>query len=135
MNKSTFFFLFLLVSRLSAQDAYHNALNAKLQTDYSLPALTQWVLPNTEATTWSGSVFYGATVTSITPGGQIFSTARQAVVPQGNNPWDAAHVYSNPNPIASGDKCLLVIWLRSQTPNAKLNIFAEETFKAILFNN
>ncbi|MBC7774168.1 MAG: endo-1,4-beta-xylanase [Phycisphaerae bacterium] len=115
----------MLVLRLSAQDAYHNALNTQLQTNYGLPAVTQWVLPNTETATLNGAANYGSTVTSITPTGQIFSQARRLVVAQGLNPWDAGHLYQNTSAIANGDKCLLIIWLRSPTPNAKVNIFAE----------
>lgn len=49
------------------------------------------------------------------------------VVPQGNNPWDAGHLYQNPNAVNTNDKCLLVIWLRSETPGSKVNIFAENS--------
>ncbi|MFN0037500.1 MAG: endo-1,4-beta-xylanase [Saprospiraceae bacterium] len=120
-------FALLLALRLSGQDAYHNALNTQLQTDYGLPAIAQWVLPNTETATLNGAANYGSAVTAFTPTGQIFSQARQLVVTQGNNAWDAGHLYKNTTAIASGDKCILVIWLRSPTPNAKVNIFAENS--------
>ena len=116
----------LLVLRLSAQDAYHNALNTKLQNDHALPTLTQWVLPNTEAATLNNMANYGSNIYSIIPAGQIFSLARQLVVSQGNNPWDAGHFYPNSTAISTNDKCLLTIWLRSPTPNAKVNIFVED---------
>ena len=125
MKRLFFPAFFLLSLGLSAQDAYHNTLNTQMQTNYSLPAVTQWVLPNTETTTLNGAANYGSTVTSITPTGQIFSLARRLVVLQGNDPWDAGHLYQNTSAVANGDKCLLVLWLRSPTPNAKVNIFAE----------
>ncbi len=116
---------FLLVFYLNAQDVYHSTLDNNLQSDYGLSAVAQWVLPNTETATLNISNNYGSTVTSFTPTGQIFSQARRLVVAQGNEPWDAGHLYSNQTDIASGDKCLLVIWLRSPTPGAKVNFFAE----------
>lgn len=117
--------LLLILFRLSAQDAYHNALNNQLQTNFNLPSVTQWVLPDTEAATLSEAANYGTAVSNITATGQIFSQARSLVVSQGNNPWDAAHFYKNSNAIAAGDKCLLVMWLRSPTQQANVNIFAE----------
>ena len=125
--KSLLFSSFLcFVAQLSAQDAYHTALNIKLQTDYALPGLTQWGLPNTETATFNTTSTYGATVTTLVPSGQIFSQGRQLVVLQGNNPWDAGHNCPNSAALSSGDKCLLVIWMRSPTPLAKVNIYAED---------
>jgi GH35 family endo-1,4-beta-xylanase len=121
--------IFLLFSALpiAAQDAYHNDLNAGLQNDYNLPPLTQWILPNTESVTLAGSFNYGSTVSNLVPVGEIFSQARRLTVNQGNNPWDAGHLYRNNTAISVGDKCLFVIWLRSETPLAKVNIFAENS--------
>lgn len=121
------FCLFILSMPLAAQDAYHNTLNAQLQNDYALPALTQWVLPNTESATFAVAFNYGSNVANLTPAGQIFSQARQLSVGQGNNPWDAGHLYRNNTAIVSGDKCLFVLWLRSATPGAKANIFVENS--------
>lgn len=117
----------LLITRLSAQDAYHNALDTKFQNEYGLPSVTQWVLPNTETATLSSMSNYGSVISSITPIGQIFTLARQLVVSQGNNPWDAGHIYPNFTALANGDKCLVTVWLRSPTPNAKVNIFVENS--------
>lgn len=112
---------------LPAQDAYHGALLTQLQTGYGLPAGSQWALPNTETATFAGAVSYGATVTSFAPAGQPFSQARRFVVQQGDNPWDAGHLYRNTAAIASGDKCLIVIWLRGVTPDARVTLLAENT--------
>ena len=70
--------LLLILFRLSAQDAYHNALNNQLQTNFNLPSVTQWVLPDTEAATLSGAANYGTAVSNITATGQPFSQARNA---------------------------------------------------------
>lgn len=125
MHKLLICLILLPVLPLMAQDAYHNSLNTQLQNTYGLPAVSQWVLPNTETSTLNGSNTYGAVVSTLTPVGQIFSQARQFTVTQGANPWDAGHLYQNKAAIVQGDKCLLVIWLRSSTPLSKVNIFAE----------
>ncbi|MDX1912647.1 MAG: hypothetical protein SFV22_14235 [Saprospiraceae bacterium] len=127
MKKILPFCLLILSMPLAAQDAYHNTLNAQLQNDYALPALTQWVLPNTESATFAAAFNYGSNVANLTPAGQIFTQARQISVNQGNNPWDAGHLYQNNAAIVSGDKCLFVLWLRSATPGAKANIFVENS--------
>ena len=69
---------FLILLRLSDQDTYHNALNNQLQTNFNLPSVTQWVLPDTEAATLSGAANYGTAVSNITATGQPFSQARNA---------------------------------------------------------
>jgi endo-1,4-beta-xylanase len=115
----------LCVGSLAAQDAYHTNLQSALQADYALPAAQQWVLPNTETATLAIVSNYGGTTTTIAPSGQAFAQGQQRVVPQGNNPWDAGHGYSNQNAIVAGDKCLIVMWLRSPTANARVNVFAE----------
>ncbi len=128
MNKHYFSLLLLLsVCQLSAQDAYHNWLNTQLQTVYSLPALQSWVLPDTETATFSGSTNYGGTTTNTTPAGQSFTQARKRVVTLGANPWDAGHIYPTTGAISNGDRCLVVMWLRSDSPDAKVNIFAENS--------
>jgi GH35 family endo-1,4-beta-xylanase len=124
MNKIPLFF-FLFCATLSGQDAYHSSLSNLLQNTYTLPAPVQWVLPNTETATLAGSINYGGSTTNFTATGQMFSEGRRRQVTQQTNPWDAGHLYSNAAPVAAGDKCLIVIWLRSPSPNAKVNIFAE----------
>lgn len=110
---------------LSAQDAYHTALSTLLQNTYSLPAPVQWVLPNTETATLASSINYGGSTNSFTAMGQPFTQARQRVVTLQANPWDAGHSYSNASAVSAGDKCLVIIWLRSPSANARASIFAE----------
>lgn len=124
--KNNLLLLFLCtITRLSAQDAYHNALSTLLQSTYSLPTPVQWVLPNTETATLATAINYGGTTTSFTASGQPFTQARRREVTLQTNPWDAGHLYQNSTAVSSGDKCLIVIWLRSPTASAKVNIFAE----------
>ncbi len=125
MLKNTLFLLLLCSRFLTAQDTYHTGLDNLLQTTYSLPAPVQWTLPNTETATLAGSVNYGGTTASFTATGQPFTQARRRDVVQQTNPWDAGHLYPNTGAISAGDKCLIIFWLRSITPNAKVSIFAE----------
>ncbi len=115
----------LALSHMSAQDAYHLALAAQLQTEHGLTA-GQWVLPNTEAATFAASSSYGATVTNISVTGFPFTQGRSFLITAGQNPYVSGHLYNNGQTITTGDKCLLVLWLRSPTPNAQVNIFAED---------
>ncbi len=117
--------LILTACNLFAQDAYHLALLDSLNRKYSLPITAKWFLPNTETTTLSGVSNFGGTTTAITPTNVIFYKAQQRVVTLGANIWDAQHRYTNTAAIAKGDRCLVVIWLRSTTANARVNIFAE----------
>jgi len=125
MKKILLPLLLACCNALSAQDAYHTALSTLLQTTYALPVPVQWVLPNTETATLAAAINYGGTTTNFTATGQPFTQARQRVVTQQANPWDAGHLYSNTSAITAGDKCLVIIWLRSPTANAKASIFAE----------
>ncbi len=121
------FLLLLLLSTLSvqAQDSYHTSLNNLLQTTYALPAAQQWVLPNTETATLAGSLNYGGSTTTFSPSGQPFTQGVRRTVTAGANPWDAGHLYKNTTAVAAGDRCLLVIWLRSDAANARVSLFAE----------
>lgn len=125
MLKNRFFLLLFSCTSLSAQDAYHSALSTLLQTTYSLPAPVQWALPNTETATLAGEINYGGVTTNFTATGQMFSQARRREVTLQTNPWDAGHLYKINSAIASGDKCLVIMWLRSMSQDAKVNIFAE----------
>lgn len=122
--KYTLLFLFCSLS-VVAQDAYHTGLSTTLQTTFSLPAPTAWVLPNTETATLAGEINYGGTTTVFTPSGQSFTQGRRRQVNLQANPWDAGHLYQNSSAVSAGDKCLVIIWLRSDTPDARAAIFAE----------
>jgi endo-1,4-beta-xylanase len=125
MKKSITILLTFFCCSLFAQDAYHIALLDSLNRKYSLPTTPKWFLPNTETATFSNVSNFGGTTTAITPVNTIFYKAQQRTVSQGANAWDAQHRYITTSAIAKGDRCLMVIWLRSTTPNARVNIFAE----------
>lgn len=110
---------------LDAQDTYHTALNNTLQNGFGLPANATWVLPDTETATLASAFSYGAVSSVITPNGQSFTQGRNFVVLAGNNPWDAGHFYPNQNAVSLDDKCLFILWLRSPTSGAKVNVFVE----------
>ncbi len=123
-------FIWAAIFSAKAQDAYHTGLQTQLQTDYALPS-GQWILPNTESATFTGAIQYGVSVTNITVTGQPFTQARSMVVTGGIQPWDAGHLYKNQTAITNGNKCLLVVWLRSPTAGSQINVFAEN---AITYN-
>ena len=125
MKSKFFLLLFACCNTLVAQDAYHTALSTLLQTTYSLPAQQQWVLPNTETATLAASINYGGITTNFSATAQPFTQARRREVTLQTNPWDAGHLYPNSSAISAGDRCLIVIWLRSPSANAKASIFAE----------
>ena len=117
--------LLLSARLLQAQDAYHVYLDTFLQNNYGLPSPQQWVLPNTETATLAGAINYGGATSNIGVSGQPFTQARRRVVTQQANPWDAGHLYVSSAGIASGDKCVIMIWLRSEGADGKVSIFAE----------
>jgi endo-1,4-beta-xylanase len=125
MKKSLILFFVFALLQLQAQDAYHTKLVDSLNKRFALPTTVKWVLPNTEAGTLGIVGNYGGSTSNITVTDAIITTAQRRVLTQGNNPWDAAHTYKNKLAIAKGDKCLIVFWIRSTTPNAKVNVFAE----------
>ncbi len=110
---------------LTAQDTYHTQLVDSLNRKYSLPTTLKWALPNTEIATLNSVSDIGGTIAIIIPPNILPTRAHQRTVPQGVNPWDAQHRYATSAAIAKGDRCLMVLWLRSTTANAKINIFAE----------
>lgn len=121
--------LVLIFSRLTgalAQDAYHTSLVTQFQGSYGLSG-GQWVLPSTETATFGSAFTYGTPTSTITPIGQPFTQARSFDITANGAPWNSGHFYRNTAPIATNDKCLFVIWLRSATPNAQVNIFAENS--------
>ncbi len=125
MKKNLTFFLCLICFGLSAQDTYHIQLLDSLNRKYSLPTTVKWFLPNTEDATLSNVSDFGGTTAAILPTNLLITKARQRVITQGANAWDAQHRYTNTAAIQKGDRCLIVLWVRSTTPNARVNIFAE----------
>ena len=125
MKTRLIFILVCFLSNLQAQDAYHLKLLDSLNKKFNLPTTAKWVLPNTEAGTLQIVGNYGGTTTNISSTNTIFTVGQQRIVSQGTNPWDAGHNYKNKAAIQKGDRFLIVIWLRSSTPNAKVSLFAE----------
>ena len=124
--KTRLIFIFLIfILKLTAQDAYHIKLLDSLNKKFALPTTGKWVLPNTEAGTQQIMGNYGGTTTIITPTNTLFTAGVQRTLTQGTNPWDAGITYKTKAAIQKGDRFLIVIWVRSTTPNAKVNIFAE----------
>jgi endo-1,4-beta-xylanase len=127
MKKSLTILLFFTCFHVFAQDAYHIDLLDSLNRKYSIPTTPKYFLPNTETATLASVSNFGGTTTAFTPTNTIFFKAQQRVVTLGANAWDAQHRYTNSGAIAKGDRCLVVMWMRSTTANARVNIFAEHS--------
>jgi endo-1,4-beta-xylanase len=125
MKKTLVLLMIFSAIRLWAQDAYHTGLISTLQTEFGLPATPTWALPNTETGTFNAVTNYGGTTSNLTVTGQLFTIGVQRVVNGGNNPWDAGTQFRNSAAITQGHHCQIVVWLRSPTPNARINLFAE----------
>lgn len=124
---STVLLWFLFCWNLLGQDAYHQALNTTLMTDYNLPQAT-WIMSDTETGNYSQTISYGGSENQVSISDQDFTIASQIVINQaGNNPWDSGWKGTNVSFIQNGDKLLLVLWLRSIGGNGKANIFVERT--------
>ena len=111
-----------------AQDAYHTALLNQLQNDFGLSG-GNWILSPNENTNISNATYYNIGFQQNTITGQDFSTAaRMTINAAGANPWDAGYFTPNVNTVQTGDKVLLVLWLRADpagTVPGKLTIFVE----------
>jgi endo-1,4-beta-xylanase len=109
-----FSLLFVLPALLSAQDAYHSNLQSELQTDYGLPA-GNWVFNDTEAANLNMDFSYGSvTLTNATASGQDFSQKVQLDITQvAGQPWSSGYGLNSVASANAGDRCLLVLWMRS----------------------
>lgn len=112
---------------VTAQDAYHTALQNELQNNYGLPA-GAWVLHNTEAANLNDDYSYGNVTASNQPvSGQAFSQKVHMVVNgSGANQWDAGYGIHNAQSVGAGSACLLVIWMRSEGGAGKASLFVED---------
>ncbi len=131
MRFLAFLFTTIICQLLLAQapDAYHNALLTQLQSEWGLAGGT-FVLPPNETTLASQRAAYGCTVTNLAPAGQDFSQSVQLdIATQGNNPWDAGMFWSNEAPLQTGDRILVVAWMRispGSGSTGKVSLFAED---------
>ena len=125
MKNTLTFILGFILFNLTAQDTYHIKLLDSLNKKFALPTTAKWVLPNTEGGTLQIVGNYGGSTSSITSTNTLFTIGQQRNVSQGNNSYDAGHTYKNKVAIQKGDRFLIVMWIRSSTPNAKVNLFAE----------
>ena len=101
-----------------AQDAYHVGLRTYLQTNYGITGGT-WVFSDSEVTNAANTTGSGGTKSVITITGQSFTRATQlAISTVPANPWNAGLALNTSQPIANGDRLLLVFWARTSTaPN------------------
>ena len=112
---------------VSAQDTYHSNLQAELQTQYNLPFGT-WVFHDTEAANLNNDFSYGGV--ALTDGvatGQDFSQKVELAVSQVAGPqWNTAYGLNSAAPVNAGDRCLLVVWMRSQNQPGKVSIALQD---------
>ncbi len=122
-----FYGLFLLsvftIPLLYSQDVYHNDLQAFLQSNYSLPA-GNWTFNNTENANLQSDFSWGTlTATDQDANGQSFSRKVSMNITQVDGPqWNSGYGLTNVNTINNEDRCLLVVWLRSDNNGGKASV-------------
>lgn len=129
MKLTTFVLALSLLSfNITAQDAYHTALQNNLQTNYNLPQ-GEWVLNDSEAANLNGDFWYGDISGSDQAAtDQAFSQkVRISVNSAGANQWDAGYGLQNIAQVGNNSACLLVIWLRTEGGNGQVSLFAENS--------
>lgn len=101
------------------EDSYHTSLKTMLQTKYGVTGGT-WVFPANEATNATNTTGGGGTRTVVDISGQSFTKATQlAVTTVPANGWNAGMDLTSAEPIANGDRLLLVFWARTiSAPNS-----------------
>ena len=132
--KHIYLFLTLFTVSLTAQDAYHNDLQALLEVQYGLPA-ADWMFGNTEAANLGAAIKYGGNFSTVAVSDQSFTQAQRASVSAGANPWDAGWKLVNQSAVQTGDKILVVFFLRSEGSDGEVNFFVENntTFEKEIF--
>ena len=126
-------FLFFSALFAHAQDSYHSNLQNELQSSFALPAGT-WVLNNTEAANLTSDFSYGNVVLSDGDAmGQSFSKKVGLNVSLVNGPqYNTGYGINSVAAINSGDRCLVVFWMRSQNGEGKASISVQD---AVNFTN
>ena len=117
VKKITFLLYSLLLAFpgiLFSQDAYHSNLQSELQANYGLPE-GDWVFNDTEAANLNMDYSYGSvSVTDAMATGQDFSQKVQLEVSQvAGQPWSTGYGLNSSSIANAGDRCILVIWMRS----------------------
>ena len=128
--------LLLNAGHVISQTAYYTNLAAQLNSSYGLTGGT-WVLAADESQVLNSLVGYGGTLKGLTSvSGQPFTRYQQIAVPMaGDQPWSSGIYCRNTKSVNKGSIALLVIWLRSTSGSAKVNIYVEHatTFDKELF--
>lgn len=110
-----------------AQTAYYSNLQAELSSKYKVSG-GLWLLPADENQALNGLNAYSATFAATTAvTGQPFTRLRQMTINSaGQEAWSSGVTCSNTQAITKGSICLMVVWVRSATPEkAKVNLFLE----------
>ncbi|MFZ4545157.1 MAG: endo-1,4-beta-xylanase, partial [Saprospiraceae bacterium] len=128
---SFLFFLFGGVLSLSAQTGYYNNLLDQWKNTAGMRGGI-WSIPADEQQVLDAQLSYGGTRKQIPVNDQPFEKALELNVPvAGLNAWDAAIFINNTTVINSGDRLLVVMWIRSADNSAaygSLYIEHSETF-------
>ncbi len=124
----TIFLFFVFFQFTYGQDAYHTNLQNFLQTNYGLPA-GNWGFNNTENANLQSDFSYGSlTASDLDANGQDFSRKVSMNITQVDGPqWNSGYGLSNLNTVMDGDRCLLVIWLRSDANGGKASVLLQQS--------
>lgn len=118
-------FAILFSCSLYGQDAYHNALQEQLQTEFGLPT-GEWLLYDTEDGNLNNAGSYGCTKSTRTIQDQPFSKYTRINVSRvGNNAWDSGWSIPNRKTIAKDDVILVVFNIRSEGSSGLVNFLVE----------
>lgn len=127
-----FILIFFLVSSTSiiAQDAYHQRLLEQLEEDYNVVG-GEWVVSANEFTTMGNLFYWGVNNYTLEDAdGQVFTQAVSATVSEmQDNSWNSGIGIINNETIETGDKLLMVVWMRgttATTEGASTNLFFED---------
>ncbi len=113
---------------LLAQDPYHSNLQTFLHNQYSLPTGT-WVFPNTETGVLTADIHYGnVSKLTQTVSGQDFTKMAQLTVTGVSGPqWNTGYILKTTLTVNAGDVLLLVVWMRSASPDGKVTVVMENS--------
>lgn len=111
-------FILLFFNLFAQEDAYHTNLKTMLETKYGISG-GSWVFTANEVTNASKISGGGGTKTVVNISDQSFTKAVQfAITTVPANGWDAGISITTIQPVANGDRLLLIFWARTiKAPN------------------
>ena len=121
-----FFLCLLLGSWTYAQDAYHQALQGELQTNYGISG-GNWLFSQTEMANLNNAIKYGGSHSIQNPSGLPFgSNARMFMDAARAQPFNAGWFLRNPNSVQQNEVLLFTFYIRSLGNEGQVSFFVED---------